>query len=92
MVLNREGADDRRDRLLDGFLLGPGSTETTTPPLWKEASPTATYADSFEGSTRSGWMADVAYVPSSDNSSHGSSLGGKLRGFCEGTRFKYAFA
>jgi hypothetical protein len=34
------------------------------------------------------WMADVAYVPSSENRSHGSSLGGKLRGFCDGTRFE----
>ena len=38
-----------------------------------------------------GWMADVAYVPSSENRSHGSSLGAKLRGFCDGTRFQYAF-
>jgi hypothetical protein len=37
-------------------------------------------------------MADVAYVPSKENRSHGSSLGGKLRGFCDGTRFRYAFA
>jgi hypothetical protein len=38
-----------------------------------------------------GWMADVAYVPSSENRSHGSSLGAKLRGFCNGTRFQYGF-
>jgi hypothetical protein len=39
-----------------------------------------------------GWMADVAYVSSRENRSHGSSLGAKLRGVCEGTRFQYAFA
>jgi hypothetical protein len=38
-----------------------------------------------------GWMADVAYVPSSENRSHGSSLGAKLRPFCDGTKFQYAF-
>jgi hypothetical protein len=36
-------------------------------------------------------MADVAYVPSAENRSHGSSLGGKLRRFCNGTKFRYAF-
>jgi hypothetical protein len=30
------------------------------------------------------------YVPSSENRSHGASLGGKLRRYCEGTRFRYA--
>ena len=34
-----------------------------------------------------GWMVEVAYVPSSEDRSHGSSLGAQLRGFCDGTRF-----
>jgi hypothetical protein len=38
-----------------------------------------------------GWRADVAYVPSGENRSHGASLGGKLRGLCNGTRFRYVF-
>jgi hypothetical protein len=38
-----------------------------------------------------GWMADVAYVPSSENRSHGSALGAKLTPFCDGTEFQYAF-
>ncbi len=38
-----------------------------------------------------GWKADVAYVESGENRSHGSSLGNKLRRFCNGTRFRYAF-
>jgi hypothetical protein len=33
------------------------------------------------------WMADVRHVPSAENRSHGSALGAKLRGFCDGTRF-----
>jgi hypothetical protein len=31
------------------------------------------------------------YVDSAENESHGSSLGGKLRRFCNGTRFRYLF-
>jgi hypothetical protein len=38
-----------------------------------------------------GWMAGVAYVRALENRSHGSSLGGKLRRFCNGTRFRYVF-
>jgi hypothetical protein len=38
-----------------------------------------------------GWMADVAYLPSSENRSHGSTMGIKLRRFCNGTRFRYVF-
>jgi hypothetical protein len=30
-------------------------------------------------------LADIAYVPSGENRSHGSSLGNKLRPFCNGT-------
>ena len=45
----------------------------------------------IRGINRIGWMADVEYVPSSENRSHGSSLGAKLRKLCNGTRFRYAF-
>jgi hypothetical protein len=38
-----------------------------------------------------GWKADVRYVASSENRSHGASLGAKLRDFCSGTRFRYVF-
>jgi hypothetical protein len=33
----------------------------------------------------------VRYVPSAENRSHGSTLGIRLRGFCNGTRFRYVF-
>ncbi len=33
----------------------------------------------------------MRYVPSSENRSHGSSLGAKLADFCNGTRFRYVF-
>ena len=35
--------------------------------------------------------ADVMSVPRRESRSHGSSLGSKLRRFCNGTRFRYAF-
>ena len=39
-----------------------------------------------------GWLADVEYVPSGENRSHGSSLGAKLRRLCDETRFRYVFS
>ena len=38
-----------------------------------------------------GWKADVRYVPSSENRSHGATLGDRLERFCNGTRFRYVF-
>jgi hypothetical protein len=38
-----------------------------------------------------GWKADLRYIPSAENRSHGSTLGIKLRRFCDGTRFRYVF-
>jgi hypothetical protein len=38
-----------------------------------------------------GWRADVAYVGSHENRSHGARLGIKLRRFCDGTKFRYVF-
>ena len=40
---------------------------------------------------RGSYRADVAYVPSSENRSHGARMGIKLRRFCNGTRFRYVF-
>jgi hypothetical protein len=31
----------------------------------------------------------VRYVPSSENRSHGATLGDRLEPFCNGTRFRY---
>ena len=38
-----------------------------------------------------GWKADVGSVESSENRSHGASLGNQLAGYCNGTRFRYVF-
>lgn len=75
LVLNREDADARRDRLLDDYRTRPGMDRDEYPPA--------------VGRRR--WRAHVAYVPSAENRSHGATLGLKLRRFCDGTRFRYVF-
>ena len=62
-------------------------TATSTRPRSAAAAAPA----STGGSDPRGWKADVAYVPSSENRSHGSTMGIKLRRFCDGTRFRYVF-
>jgi hypothetical protein len=74
-VLNRKGASERRDRLLEGVPTKPGFDRDEEPPAVG----------------RKTWRAHVALVPSSENRSHGSSLGIKLRRFCDGTRFKFVW-
>ena len=94
LVVNRPGADERRERLLrevpirDGFDRdeyppavgrgrGPGLERGRNPRGWK--------------SDVRGWKSDVRHVPSSENRSHGASLGAQLERFCNGTRFRYMF-
>ena len=88
LVLNRPGSDARRDRLLEGFATQDGQDRDEYPPAVGRGR-------GSRGLTRGidpiGWMADVAYVPSSENRSHGSVLGIKLRRLCNGTRFRYVF-
>ena len=66
---------------------GPASTATST----RRPSGVAAATASRAARDPRGWKADVRYVPSSENRSHGSSLGIKLRRFCDGTRFRYVF-
>jgi hypothetical protein len=75
LVLNRSGADGRRSRLLRAFTTRRGMDRDEYPPAV----------------ARDGYRADVAYVPSSENRSHGARMGVKLRRFCDGTRFRYVF-
>ena len=77
LVLNRRGADARRDQLLEDIPTRAGFDRDEYPPA--------------VGRGRGRWRADVRYVESSQNRSHGSSLGGQLRRFCDGTRFRYVF-
>jgi hypothetical protein len=87
LVLNRAGADARRERLLSGRSTRTGMDRDEYPP----AIGRGRGAHLARGSNPRGWLADVMFVPSSENRSHGSTMGIKLRRFCDGTRFKYVF-
>lgn len=87
LVLNRRGADDRRDRLLGSYRTKRNYDRDEYPP----AVGRGVGKGLTRGSGPTGWRASVWYVPSSENRSHGSSMGGKLRKYCNGTRFRYAF-
>jgi hypothetical protein len=87
LVLNRPGADARRDRLLARIPTRRGMDRDEYPPaVGRGKGPHL-----VSGSSPRGWKADVAYVPSAENRSHGSTMGIKLRRFCDGTRFRYVF-
>jgi hypothetical protein len=86
LVLNRPGADARRDRLLGNYPVREGKD--------RDAYPLAIGRGRGKGLERRnprGWRADVRYVPSSANRSHGASLGARLEDFCDGTRFCCVF-
>lgn len=87
LVLNRAGADARRDRLLQGIEPRPGYDRDEYPPAVGRGQG----GRLMRGTGPTGWQADVEYVPSSENRSHGSVLGIKLRRFCDGVRFRYVF-
>ena len=87
LVLNRPRADARRDRLLGNYPVRERRD--------RDEDPLAIGRGRGKGLERGrnprGWRADVRYVPSSANRSHGASLGAKLGDFCDGTRFRYVF-
>jgi hypothetical protein len=87
LVLNRPGADARRDQLLEGIPTRAGFDRDEYPPAVGRGRGKGL----ARGSAPRGWKADVRYVGSSENRSHGASLRGKLRRFCDGTRFRYVF-
>ena len=87
LVVNRTGASARRTRLLRNIPTKRGYDRDEYPPAVGRGSGYGLQS----GSGPTGWRADVKYVPSKENRSHGSSLGGKLRKYCNGTKFRYAF-
>lgn len=89
LVINRKGADDRRDRLLRDIPTKPGFDRDEYPPAVGRG---AGRAGLKRGRNPTGWRASVMYVPSSENQSHGSRLGRLLSPWCNGTRFRYVFA
>jgi len=87
LVLNRRGTDERRDRLLRGIPTREGFDRDEYPPaVGRGRGPGLE-----RGHNPRGWKADVRYVRSSENRSHGASLGNRLEPFCNGTRFRYVF-
>lgn len=92
MVVNRKGTDARRDRLLEGIPTKAGFDRDEYPAAVGRGKRNGTSRGLVAGINPTGWMADVEYVPSGENRSHGSSLGRKLRRFCDGVRFRYIFA
>lgn len=92
LVLNRPHADDRRDRLLEDIPTKAGFDRDEYPPAVGRGRANGSQKGLVRGINPIGWMADVMYVRSSENRSHGSSLGSKLRRFCNGVRFRYVFA
>lgn len=90
LVVNRRGGGARRDRLLEESALPPlaGQDRDEYPPAVGRGRGRRALK---RGVNPIGWMAHVAYVPSGENRSHGSSLGAKLRRFCNGVRFRYTF-
>jgi hypothetical protein len=91
MVLNRPGAAARRERLLEAIPTKHGFDRDEYPAAVGRGRPNGRSRALIRGNHPRGWKADVMYVPSAENRSHGSSLGAKLRRFCNGTRFRYAF-
>ena len=82
-MLHRRGADARRDRLLEAFPVRDGYD--------RDEYGRGRGKGLTRGRDPTGWKADVAYVPSSENRSHGSVMGIKLRRFCDGTRSRCVF-
>ena len=87
LVVNRRGADARRERALRDIPTREGFDRDEYPPAVGQGR-----GPGLErGRNPRGWKADVRYVESSENRSHGASLGAKLDDFCNGTRFRYIF-
>lgn len=92
MVVDRQGGGQRRERLLENIPAKAGFDRDEYPAAVGRGKANGSSHGLIRGVGPIGWMADVEYVPSSENRSHGSSLGAKLRRFCNGTRFRYAFS
>jgi hypothetical protein len=87
LVLNRRGADARRERVLRNIRTREGFDRDEYPPaIGRGRRPGLE-----RGRNPRGWKADVRYVPTSENRSHGATLGDRLEPFCNGTRFRYVF-
>jgi hypothetical protein len=86
LVLNRPGAAARREKLLADIPTKSGYDRDEYPPALARGR-----GFHIRGADPKGWMADVAYVGSHENRSHGSTMETKLKRFCNGTKFRYVF-
>jgi len=87
LIVNRPGADARRDRLLEEIPTKEGFDRDEYPPAVGRGK-----GKGLErGRNPRGWKAHVRYAPSSENRSHGAALGAKIEDLCNGTRFRYLF-
>jgi hypothetical protein len=75
LTIERDGASQRREHLLESVPTRPGYDRDEWP----------------AAVLRKTWHADVAYVPSSENRSQGAQLGAKIRKYCDGTKIVYAW-
>jgi hypothetical protein len=91
MVLNRRGTDERRDRLMRGRATKSGYDRDEYPAAVLRGRANGDLRGLVRGVEPRGWWASVTYVRSSENRSHGASMGNKLRRFCDGTRVRYRF-
>src|SRR5919106_3269413 len=74
LVVNRRGADARRERVLRDIPTREGFDRDEYPPaVGRGRGPGLE-----RGRNPRGWRADVRYVPSSENRSHGATLGDRL--------------
>jgi hypothetical protein len=89
LVINRPGADARRDKLLEDIPTRPGFDRDEYPPAVGRGRGRPALK---RGSDPTGWRASVRYVRSGENRSHGSRLGDALSPYCNGTRFRYVFS
>jgi hypothetical protein len=87
LVVNRRGADAQRERALRDIPTREGVDRDEYP----QAVGRGRGPGLERGRNPRGWKADVRYVPSSENRSHGATLGDRLEPFCNGTRFRYVF-
>jgi hypothetical protein len=92
MVINRKGAPERRNRLRDLLPTKSGFDRDEYPAAIGRGKADGASWSLIAGTDPLGWIADIAYVPSSESRSHRSSLGAKLRRLCNGTRFRYHFS
>jgi hypothetical protein len=78
LTINRDRASERREELLNHQPeqpIGDGFDQDEYPPAM----------------SRDDWSADVVLVPEHENRSQGSSMGAKLRKFCNGVKWRAIF-